>query len=88
MADGTAQQCGRVGSCHILLKTLSIKLEQGFFMPVRFVVELIIGSQVSFIGKAIIAFFAYDNVIHHSYIKVFRRLLYFEGKILISLAGF
>jgi hypothetical protein len=24
MADGTAQQCGRVGSCHIYLKSLSV----------------------------------------------------------------
>ena len=30
MADGTAQQCGRVGSCHILLKVLTSRL--GLFL--------------------------------------------------------
>jgi len=32
MADGTAQQCGRVGSRHILLKTFTL-ISEGFFMP-------------------------------------------------------
>jgi hypothetical protein len=32
MADGTAQQCGRVGSCHIILKPFD--LSKGFFMPI------------------------------------------------------
>src|SRR5215467_10215986 len=35
MADGTAQQCGRVGSCHIYLKRRSIN-QNGVF---RFVVS-------------------------------------------------
>jgi hypothetical protein len=30
MADGTAPQCGRVGSCHIYLKSLSAM--KGFFV--------------------------------------------------------
>jgi hypothetical protein len=30
MADGTAPQCGRVGSCHIYLKSLSEM--RGFFI--------------------------------------------------------
>ena len=34
MADGTAPQCGRVGSCHILLKPHIYS--RGFFMPVMF----------------------------------------------------
>ena len=32
MADGTAQQCGRVGSCHILLKRLSDLRRKGVFV--------------------------------------------------------
>ena len=33
MADGTAQKCGRVGSCHIyLLKPFTIKPVTGFFI--------------------------------------------------------
>jgi len=31
MADGTAQQCGRVGSCHIYLKSLSVQTERLFW---------------------------------------------------------
>ena len=31
MADGTAQQCGRVGSCHILLKVLNLIVEDFFY---------------------------------------------------------
>jgi hypothetical protein len=31
MADGTAQQCGRVGSCHIYLKSLSGNREAFFY---------------------------------------------------------
>jgi hypothetical protein len=31
MADGTAQQCGRVGSCHIYLKSLSGNREAFLF---------------------------------------------------------
>ena len=33
MADGTAQQCGRVGSRHIYFKTLQVYLE-GFLLPI------------------------------------------------------
>jgi len=33
MADGTAQQCGRVGSRHIYFKTLQVYLK-GFFMDI------------------------------------------------------
>jgi hypothetical protein len=32
MADGTAQKCGRVGSCHIYLKSLSSLFLKGFFV--------------------------------------------------------
>ena len=33
MADGTAQKCGRVGSCHIyLLKPFTLNCLKGFFM--------------------------------------------------------
>jgi hypothetical protein len=31
MAHGTAPQCGRVGSCHIYLKSLSDFFQRGFF---------------------------------------------------------
>jgi K319L-like, PKD domain len=50
MADGTAPQCGRVGSCHILLKSLSemrgflLNIEQGTKN-----VECRIGRRSSFI---------------------------------------
>ena len=33
MADGTAQQCGRVGSCHILLKTFTFTCKGFFYAP-------------------------------------------------------
>ena len=33
MADGTAQQCGRVGSRHIYFKTLQVYLK-GFLLPI------------------------------------------------------
>jgi hypothetical protein len=32
MADGTAPQCGRVGSCHILLKALSLIVTGLFYL--------------------------------------------------------
>ena len=36
MADGTAQKCGRVGSCHIyLLKPFTQSSVKGFFMHVH-----------------------------------------------------
>jgi hypothetical protein len=35
MADGTAQKCGRVGSCHIYLKSLSVKIE-GLFCALNY----------------------------------------------------
>ena len=36
MADGTAQKCGRVGSCHIyLLKPFTQSIVKGFFMYVH-----------------------------------------------------
>ena len=34
MADGTAQQCGRVGSCHIHLARLVF--QPGFFLPITY----------------------------------------------------
>ena len=37
MADGTAQKCGRVGSCHIyLLKPFTLNRVKGFFMRIIF----------------------------------------------------
>jgi len=35
MADGIAQQCGRVGSCHILLKSPDL-IGQDFFYAKNF----------------------------------------------------
>ncbi|WP_205195667.1 hypothetical protein, partial [Chitinophaga sp. Cy-1792] len=32
MADGTAQQCGRVGSCHIYFKKALVKFTEAFLI--------------------------------------------------------
>ena len=37
MADGTAPQCGRVGSCHIHLKSLSVFAER-LFCSISFII--------------------------------------------------
>ena len=51
MADGTAQQCGRVGSCHILLKVLNI-VEDFFYAHTQTVAaNLKIGGHCDVVRK-------------------------------------
>ena len=47
MADGTAQQCGRVGSCHILLKKPFRKL-RGFFVSNLLGIPFLLRNQKGF----------------------------------------
>src|SRR5687768_11129613 len=55
MADGTAQQCGRVGSCHILLNPVYL-FRQGFFMQViQWSMTFIIKNCTSFPGSPMTA---------------------------------
>jgi hypothetical protein len=45
MADGTAQQCGRVGSCHIYFKSLSVKWEAFFIYAIYSTPLAAVGSK-------------------------------------------